>query len=271
MVSDKNSRGLAILAVGAALIALFVAAGLMGAFGSGVPQELWASAGALSGALVGVLVPSPKTPATPSAAAAVTVVNSAALQAAQTLGRAIVTDDATKEAAVASALDAVRHSTAELPSGTKGTAVSAAVAQHMSTAADSTDAVSRQVTKAAADAAAESLPTALNQSVATGQALPAWASWVASALWQILKPLALALITYIALRTGIRISDGAISYSHGCPVTTAVPAKTSAAPCVTALFQAGTALITLGAAAGGALVGLFAPPSTSSPGSSGGK
>ncbi len=271
MFSDQNSRGLAILAVGAALIALFLAAGLMGAFGHDVPQELWASAGALSGALVGVLVPPPKAPPTPPATTAVSVVNDAALRAAKTEGQAIVTANATQADAVASAIGAVERTTAQPPSGTMGPAATSAVAQHTATAAAATDAVSQQVTQAAAAGAEAALPSALTSTLAQGEALPAWITWGVSALWQILKPIALALITYIALRSGIRISDGSISYAGKCPVTTPIAANHSAAPCATALFQAGTALITLGAAAGGALVGLFAPPSNSVSGSSGGK
>ena len=70
--------------------------------------------------------------------------------------------------------------------------------------------------------------------------------------------LGLAAIAYFALRFGIRLSDGTISYSH-CVVLTPIAKDTSQAPCATALFAAATAMITLGASAAGALVGLFAP------------
>jgi hypothetical protein len=266
MLSDQNSRSLAIVAVGAALIALFLAAALIGAFGNGVPQELWASAGALGGALVGVLVPPPKAPATPSAAAAAAVVDGAALRAATFEGQQIISGDPSRAPAVVDAVAAVRRTSLRSRSGTMKSVANTAVVQHEATAAESAstiDPVSTQITQAAAKAATDALPSALDQHVNGGGALPAWVTWVVSALWQIGKPLALAAITYFALRAGVHISDGSIVY-HNCPVTTATPAHHNAAPCTTALFQAGTALITLGAAAGGALVGMFAPPSSSS-------
>lgn len=264
MGTGQNSRSLAILAVGAGLVMLFFAAALIGAFGHGVPQQLWASAGALSGALVGVLVPAPTTPPTPSGAAAAAYVNSAAVHAATTTGQALASNGGGPPVdtdAVNAAVASVKKRSFQPASGTAVAAAQGAVAQHQ-TAAIPRDAGAAQVVQAAADAASEALPSALNQTVPFGKAVPGWATWLVSALWQVLKPAALAAIAYFALRTGIGISDGSINHYDNCPVTTTIPAKQTVAPCAPALFQGATALITLGASAGGALVGLFAPGSS---------
>ena len=269
MLSDADSRRLAILAVGAALVALFLAAALIGAFGNGVPQELWASAGALSGALVGVLVPPPKAPATPSAGTAEATVNDAALKAATAKGNELTAEDESQRQAVADAINSVKRTALTVASGVTTTPAVAAATQHQAAAAavavSSPDSVSTQIAEAAANAAAAALPTALIQNGSGfAAATRAWITWAFTGSEQIGKPLVLAAITYFALRTGIRLSDGAVIY-HGCPVTTAIDNKHTVAPCAPALFQAGTALITLGAAAGGALVGLFAPQPSTSP------
>jgi hypothetical protein len=69
---DQSAYALAIVGVGAALVFTIVGASTIAALGHGVPKELWAIGGALSGALVGILVPAPRLAsreATPSAAA----------------------------------------------------------------------------------------------------------------------------------------------------------------------------------------------------------
>ena len=272
MFSDADSRGLAILAVGAALVALFLAAALIGAFGNGVPQELWASAGALSGALVGVLVPAPKTPATPTASAAAATVNSAALNAAKEKGNEITSQDANQKQAVLDAIASVTRTALTPASGSTTAPAVAAATQHQAaaatTAANSPESVSAQITNAASQAATDAVPTALTQTLPFSAAPAAWLTWMLAGASQLVKPAALAAITYFALRTGIRLSDGAVVYKN-CPVTTATASGQTVAPCAPALFQAGNALITLGAAAGGALVGLFAPASTSAAGAGG--
>lgn len=57
----KNLAGLAVAAVGAALIVLFIGAGIILGVGHSIPTEFWAAASSLSGALVGLLSPQPAT------------------------------------------------------------------------------------------------------------------------------------------------------------------------------------------------------------------
>jgi hypothetical protein len=247
---------LAVLAVGAALVVLFFAAGLIGAFGKSIPQELWAAAGALGGALVGVLVPAPKSPPTPGASAAVSVVHGAALGAATAAGQAIVASDSNQANAVKQAIAAVK-TTAEAGAtgGTTG-AITTAVDRHRQDAA--TTGPAQQVLQAAADAAEAAVPEALSRSQAMGGGFADWSTWIAKGTGEAIKVLGLAAVAYFALRVGIRLSDGTISYTS-CVVHTPIAKDTSQAPCATALFAAATAMITLGASAAGALVGLFAP------------
>jgi hypothetical protein len=56
-METKTSYSLAVVAVGFALVVLFAGAAVILAVGHQVPQEMWASASALSGALVGILIP----------------------------------------------------------------------------------------------------------------------------------------------------------------------------------------------------------------------
>jgi hypothetical protein len=56
-LETKTSYSLAVVAVGFALVVLFAGAAVILAVGHQVPQEMWASASALSGALVGILIP----------------------------------------------------------------------------------------------------------------------------------------------------------------------------------------------------------------------
>jgi hypothetical protein len=56
-METKTSYSLAVVAVGTALVVLFAGAAVILAVGHQVPQEMWASASALSGALVGILIP----------------------------------------------------------------------------------------------------------------------------------------------------------------------------------------------------------------------
>lgn len=59
---DKRDVGImAVTAVGAGMIILFLLAGITVAVGNSVPTEYWAAAGSLSGALVGLLAPQPAT------------------------------------------------------------------------------------------------------------------------------------------------------------------------------------------------------------------
>jgi hypothetical protein len=59
-VADRNV-GLAIAGVSIALVALFISAGVILSLGHTVPTTLWSAASALSGALIGILIPPPTT------------------------------------------------------------------------------------------------------------------------------------------------------------------------------------------------------------------
>lgn len=60
-VERRDVGILAAVAVGAGMIILFLLAGITVAVGNSVPTEYWAAAGSLSGALVGLLAPQPAT------------------------------------------------------------------------------------------------------------------------------------------------------------------------------------------------------------------
>ena len=190
MLDEKNGYGLAILAVGAALVVLFAAAGLIGAFGTSIPQELWAEAGALSGALVGLFLPAPKTPPTPvavaaSAASAVSVVHRAALRAAVAKGQTIIDGDPAQSGAVQAAIAEVKRTTEGRVSGPAADPITNAVAQHLA-AVNADPKKHQQVMQAAADGA-EAATEALSQQSFVG-GVPSWLTWFASALGQILNP-----------------------------------------------------------------------------------
>ncbi|MCW2495660.1 hypothetical protein [Jatrophihabitans sp.] len=57
----KNLSIHAVSAIGAALVVLFIGAGVILGVGHSVPTEFWAAASSLSGALVGLLAPQPAT------------------------------------------------------------------------------------------------------------------------------------------------------------------------------------------------------------------
>jgi hypothetical protein len=65
MLKSRDSHGtgyvLAIIGVASALVVVIVGASTIAALNRGVPKELWAIGGALSGALVGILAPPPRT------------------------------------------------------------------------------------------------------------------------------------------------------------------------------------------------------------------
>ncbi len=252
MSTEERGYRLAIMAVGTALVALFAAAGLIGAFGNGIPQELWAAAGALSGALVGVLVPAPKLPTTQAATNGAAAVHRAAVAAATT---AVQNVAAGEKAAANEALNAVKARAAQPPASGRARAVVAdAVAQHTN-ALTADLGPAHEVTQAAAAAA-----------VTTGNSVrpnrTEGVSWVFKLSAEAVKPVSLAIITYVALKVGIHMSDGAIRYPN-CHVFSAGAPTAQAAPCAAALFQAATSLIALGSASGGALIGLFAPSPSS--------
>jgi hypothetical protein len=103
---DELSYRFVIVGVASALVVLFIGAGVVLAVGRAVPTELWAAASALSGALVGILVP-PKRPESPGAAAAA---DAAGVSAAQTAATAVA---AAQDDAVADAVQDAQHTVAQ--------------------------------------------------------------------------------------------------------------------------------------------------------------
>jgi hypothetical protein len=103
-MESRTSYSLAVVAVGTALVALFAGACVIVAVGHEVPQQLWAAGSALSGALVGILIPTPGHAPSSSdyAADAASVTHAAATSAARDAAAAITegpADPATKQAA----------------------------------------------------------------------------------------------------------------------------------------------------------------------------
>jgi hypothetical protein len=102
-MESKTSYSLAVAAVGTALVVLFAGACVIIAVNHQVPQELWAAASVLSGALVGILIPTPSGGGTDQVATAASFTQRAATSAAHDQAEAINEDahqpTATKKAA----------------------------------------------------------------------------------------------------------------------------------------------------------------------------
>lgn len=291
--NDKDSYSLAIMSVGAALVVLFAGAAVIAAVGHQVPKELWGAASTLSGALVGILVPSPKTKAdaagsAPVAAAAIT--HAAAVTAAR--GRAAHyrqehASPAVQQAADAAA-DAVENLGGKVAKAAIGASVSRLAAAGVVDAAIKVQATDLEKTRqglvsaqAAVQAAGAGGGAAAAQA-ATGQdaaqarvevhqaavdgandarqqaADVARTSATISSVSIIRESLKVVLplfVFLVALGFGLAIAGGAI-HPAGCPLTNATGNTVPA--CDTSLIQTSNELIALAAAAGGALVGLFA-------------
>jgi hypothetical protein len=291
---SRNGYSLAVLSVGVALVVLFAGAGVIAAVGHEVPKEMWSAAAALSGALVGILVPAPKTKkdAQGSATVAAAITHSAATTAALDRAAEVAADPgataAVKRAAAAAAAD-VRGSGAEvaraatdatgsgqLPTGI----VDAAIAVHDVGLTKATTAVSRAETAAIAPDAGQAAVTPelrvarASQSVhqaavdaakgirsqadaiaRTGDFSPA-----VSKLKESLKVGLPALVFIVSLGLGLAIAGGLI-HPSGCSLT-----DTNRIPvCDLPLIHISNELMALASAAGGALIGLFANPPSSRP------
>jgi hypothetical protein len=83
-MESRTSYSLAVVAAGTALVVLFAGVGVILALGHDVPDAMWAAASGLSGALVGILIPTPGTaPAPDTVAAAAGVTKRTAIAAAK--------------------------------------------------------------------------------------------------------------------------------------------------------------------------------------------
>ncbi len=292
---DRSAYALAIVGVSAALVVMVVGASTIAALGHAVPKELWAIGGALSGALVGILVPAPRRAgreATPSAAAYGT--HNAAVAAAQRKVDEIKSSPAAtpeETSAAKHALLAVEGCHGEL----KTKLVSMALAPSLSESGQAHEAAAaaiglqQKALKEAKQVAAEGTPgdRGLAAAVAVHEAAQEAASQAAPAVAQrsagwlggvktifteakILVPL---IVFAAALSLGVLLGLGVI---HAVTCPSSVTSFASHGPVLkelekqgcyyaTTTKQAASALIALASAAGGALLGVFA----TSPGAAG--
>jgi hypothetical protein len=268
----------AIVGVSAALVVTLIAAGTIAALGHAVPKELWAIGGALSGALVGILVPSPNLAvgkeATPSAAAYKT--HNAAVQGARRRAEEIQAAGALPEVTAAAKdallqveqlrgnlktpLAALARATAAKEDGQAHTAAAAAVDLQRGALAQAKGWVAEraaagapedprlkavvEVHEAAHEAASKAAPAAAQRAVGWFAAVK-----TITAEAKIFVPL---LVFTVALALGVLLGLGVI-HAQPCPKE----AK-SCAYYASTTKQAANALIALASAAGGAALGVFA-------------
>jgi hypothetical protein len=273
----SSSYSMAIIAVGAAVIVLFAGASVTVALKHPVPEALWATAGALTGALVGILVPPPGKTADKAGAAGTGagVIHAAAISAAEGRANQIETErgPTAPETAVARAsVDEVQaagnrifrevslasapiHSTGvDLGDLVAGIAVSAhrsgfeeaqrrAAQVGARPAAKVAEQVHGDAYAAASKARVEAVKQANASLLATTNRSLDW--------FKVLVPL---LVFAVAATFGVLILAGAF-HPTGCRLT-----GTNGTGCDAGLVGTGNALIALAAVAGGAVVGVFATP-----------
>ncbi len=270
----------AIVGVSAALVVTIIGACTIAALGHGVPKELWAIGGALSGALVGILVPSPRLAsggeATPAAAgykthnAAVEAARSKAVEIQRSAGvtpeqaagaREALQQVERQVAGVKSKLASMARISLVNEGGQAHTAAAEAVQLQRDLLEQATQAAgnhpddlglraAKEVHEAAGDAASQAAPGA-------AQRAPGWFAAVKTITSEakLFVPL---LLFVVALALGVLMGLGAI-HAQPCPGE----AKSCTYYAGTTK-QAANALIALASAAGGALLGVFA----NSPGAS---
>ncbi len=295
-MSPENRSGysLAVVSVGAALVVLFAGAGVIAAVGHEVPKELWSAAAALSGALVGILIPPPKTKkdAQSSATVAAAITHSAATKAAVDRAAEVAADPgataAVKRAAAAAAA-AVRSSGADVAKAAIGAIgsgqlptgiVDAAITVHDDGLTEATNAVGRAERAAAAPGGGQAVATPDVRAAQAGASVHQAAvnaangvrsqadeiaraggfSTAVSKLKETLKVALPAFVFIVSLGLGLAIAWGGI-HPSGCTLTGGARIPVCDLP----LIHISNQLIALASAAGGALIGLFANPPSSSP------
>ena len=285
-----------VVAVGSALVVLFAGASVILAVGHSVPTELWAAAGALSGALVGILAPPPPTGNLSDLEAIHTAsahTNSDAVNAAQQNAQKYMSvaeqpnADANAERAAKAAQDALekvqRNATvadglklaaggANLSQPALAAAAAAAAVADYRTAAD--DAVSAQKKASTAQAADPSNPEAqanLEEASASVDVLTAAATAADSSQEAAAKAGVIAAAATPQKRLRLGQVDGRIvvllvvlvlAFAAGIWLALELGSEAAdkATEYDTAIRNAADTLIALGSAAGGAIVGLMAPP-----------
>jgi hypothetical protein len=259
-------RSLAIIAIGAGMVVLFAGAAIIAAVGHGVPEQLWTIGTALSGALIGILIPSPRLRNSPTAQAATvaTVTSAAATSAALDKAKEYAdrpdAQAAANEAAaqVAAAGDEVsaRASKVAMAGGTVDAMVRAAALVHANAAATTAGAAADAPTAARASVLAAAAKAATD----AGHALPDPPKGLSVPdLAKIIVPI---VVLIVAGGIGIWLQHGGYHPAH-CTLTSAgnKPAGLKQTPaCEAPLLATAKALIALASAAGGALIGLFGSP-----------
>lgn len=288
-VESKTSYSMAVVAVGTALVVLFAGAGAIVGVGHTVPQAMWAAASALSGALVGILIPTSSGLASPDqVAAAASFTKATATSAARDAAAAV---PAPNKQAAAAAFDSVKaapvvatvtrtraatmsatevidsvvalfarfHDDAQRKLDEANVAAHTALAKRdpntpdLQAKAAQADA-DHKVKKAAADAAQTAHPLATEIADLSSAATAPTPSPMASK--QSIALFALAVVVLVgALILALLIATGKI-HANGCPLAKA--GKTQS--CDSNVLQIGTVVLSLASAAGGTLLGLFATP-----------
>ena len=266
-MSTRSPSTVVVVAVGSALVVLLAGACVVLAVGHPVPTELWAAAGALSGALVGILAPPPpaKTAAelatietasgeiTRSAMAHATA--AAAEEVKDSPGaRAAEAAVARVEAPAVTGLAGLRssRSAASLPDLARAAANAAITAHDARDDDPSTSSMSPEEAAAATRVFAAAAQGA-DQARASAEATAIKAGTAAPSTPLGLDPriTVLAVICVLAFVAGVWLS---LEVGHD--------KAAEAFENDSAIRNAGTALIALGSSAAGAIVGLLAPQPT---------
>ena len=295
-MESRTSYSLAVVAVGAALVVLFAGAGTIAAVGHDVPQALWAAASGLSGALVGILIPTSgaAVAAADPVADAASVTKAAATSAADGAAAQITGDNnqsaaskqgatdalaAVKSVDVDAKLKAMRD--AKTPVGEMVDALSQIFTAPEQAARAKAGAAQTAHDAGAQQGGADQATLEANRDKETAahtviQAADGAATSAKAATAQIANPanpapapavpaitgsmkvlIPVALVVFgVSLYLALRISSGDL-YAHHCSVLIAKGSKTS---CDSNLLGLGTAMLALASAAGGTLLGLFATP-----------
>ena len=296
----RTSYSLAVLMVGIALVILFAGASVILALNHQVPQEFWAAASALSGALVGILIPTPRaTPATDNASDAGRITQAAATNAARIAAQEIELDPAQSPAAKSAASAALTTVTQASAATTASDMVAKSATPEeivdgvielfaKSRNEAQTNANEAQSAYDTATDAEEQAEPAVQQKVQTAQteldsskaalsvhdaaadaasnAKGAATQIAASGAAAITKPPGIPkstvwIVVIISIVLVLALAL-ALIISLGVlhPSNCPLAAKGKTQDCDSNLLQVGTAVLSLASAAGGTLLGLFATP-----------
>ena len=287
----KTSYSLAVVAVGTALVVLFAGAGTIVAVGHTVPQAMWAAASALSGALVGILIPTSSGAATTDQlAAAANFTKAAATSAAREEVGKNEDLEHKKQAATTALADVKKAQVEEKVAHTRGTATSTTeVIDHViaiyerltanakRNSAEAETALEKgqqegalneaelrrelertQATQAVKEAALKGAQRAkpLAGEIANpGSAPPAPPPWRAASTQSLLLFALAGVVLVAALGLALLIATGHV-HAAKCPLAHAGKTQN----CDSNVLQIGTVVLSLASAAGGTLLGLFATP-----------